>query len=97
MAYADDAPQVFGEWERTGHCSRCGDCCRGNPFTGDPEGYCPLFSFVWDKAAEGYRGSCTDRTHPYYLNGCNVWPSVPEHIADKPHCTYVFTRVADGR
>jgi len=92
-----DPPVVFGEWQRTGHCSRCGDCCRGNPFADDPTGYCPLFTFVWDKASEGYRGNCSDRTHEYYLKACQHWPSHPDQIADKPHCTYQFTRVADGR
>lgn len=92
----DDQPQVFGEWERTGHCCRCGDCCKGNPFTGEPGGYCPLFAVVWDKTREGWQGHCTDRQHPYYLNACVSWPSHPDQIADKPHCTYQF-RATDGR
>ena len=91
-----EAPRIFGEWERTGHCSRCGECCKGNPFTGIPEGYCPLFAVQWDPEREGWRGCCTDRTHEYYQKACAPWPSHPDQIADKPHCTYQFRRVADG-
>lgn len=40
--------------------------------------------------------ACKDRENPYYLNGCNVWPTHPGHIVDKPSCTYVFTRVDGG-
>jgi hypothetical protein len=73
---------------RSGECNRCGDCCKGNPFTGEPGGYCPLFAW----ASEGV-GHCTDRRHRYYLSGCNVWPTHPDQIADKPNCSYTFARV----
>ena len=34
----------------------------------------------------------TEQT-PLYLNGCNVWPTKPEHLHDYPRCTYRFVRV----
>jgi len=58
----------------------------GNPFTGEP-GWCPLL-----RMDDGI-ASCVDRQHPYYLNGCNVWPTHPEQIADKPSCSYKFERI----
>ena len=79
-----------GTFVRTGECCRCGECCMtGNPFTGEPNVPCPLL-----KMRDGI-ATCTDRQHPYYLNGCNVWPTHPGHIVDKPGCSYRFTRV-DG-
>lgn len=78
-------------WKRTGYCCKCGECCRGNPFTGEEHGYCPLL-----KALEDGTFNCTDRQHPYYLQGCNVWPQRPEQITDKPKCTYKFERMPDG-
>lgn len=76
-------------WVRTGECNRCGECCKGNPFTGETAGYCPLFTWL-----EKDVGHCTDRQHPYYLNGCDVWPTHPAQIADKPSCSYTFELVA---
>jgi hypothetical protein len=84
------------EWVRSGECCRCGECCRtGDPFLGqmgEPliEGACPLLGLFAGRYA------CTDRQHPYYLNGCNVWPSHPDQIADKPGCSYTFVRVDGG-
>jgi len=88
----DESVLVF---ERKGYCSRCGECCKGDPFNGEEghaiiEGYCPLFDLL-----EG-KGHCTDRQHPYYLNGCNVWPTHPDQLADKPSCTYSFTLVENA-
>lgn len=74
---------------RTGECCRCGDCCKGNPFTGEQGGYCPLFKWVGSGV-----GHCADRQHPYYLNGCNVWPTHPQQIVDKSGCSYRFEKVA---
>ena len=58
------------------------------------EGYCPLFSWL----SPGY-GFCAGHEPPnqdvYYLGGCNVWPTDPEQIADKPNCGYTFTWVPD--
>jgi hypothetical protein len=77
-------------WVREGECCRCGECCVGDPGREDMtrpapvEGYCPLYRIV-----DGV-GACSDRQHPYYLAGCNVWPSQPSHIADKPSCSYTF-------
>lgn len=87
-------------WVRHGECSRCGDCCKGHPrhsaMPTDPvvvEGveFCPLYR----QLAENL-GECTDREHPYYLQGCNVFPQHPTQIADKPRCTYSFEWVEDG-
>ncbi len=81
-------------WKRSGECNGCGDCCKGDPFDGAkgaPEvaDYC--FFFRW----HGPSGRCVDRTetNPYYLSGCNVWPTDPTNIADKPNCSYSFTEV----
>jgi len=79
------------EWIRKGECNRCGECCSsGDPFLGamgEPEipGACPLLALL----PEGFH-ICKDRRHPYYLAGCNVWPSQPEHIVDYPSCSYTF-------
>jgi hypothetical protein len=83
-------------WVRHGECNRCGECCRsGDPFNGElgkPEiaGACPLLTL--------HRGvfTCSDRQHPYYLGGCNVWPSLPEHIEAYPSCSYTFSLEPDG-
>jgi coenzyme F420-reducing hydrogenase beta subunit len=67
--------------ERTGVCSRCGDCCIG----------CPLIrlqSFGVARCA-GYG------TARLYLQGCDRWPSEPEHVAAYPRCTYRFRRVSE--
>lgn len=82
-----------GTFVRTGECCRCGECCVGDPFEGkegEPvvSGFCPLYRLL-----EG-RGHCSDREHPYYLMGCNVFPTHPGQIADKPGCSYTFERVA---
>jgi len=46
---------------------------------------CPLFRWHPEDV-----GECSDRSHPYYLNGCHVWPTDPGQIADKPGCSYTF-------
>lgn len=61
----------------------------GNPFTGEPNVPCPLLGFQ-----DGHY-LCTDRLDPYYLNGCNVWPTHPGQISDKPSCSYKFEKI-DG-
>lgn len=78
-------------WIREGECNRCGECCKsGDPFNGEegmnPQfpGVCPLY-----RELNGV-GECTNRQHHYYLNGCAVWPSQPEHIQDYPSCSYTF-------
>lgn len=78
-------------WIRSGSCCRCGECCMsGNPFeTGENTeipGACPLL------IRDGEVFACGDRQHPYYLSGCAHWPSIPQHIADYPSCSYVFRR-----
>jgi len=95
VALARDGSDVFdhgpnGVFVRTGECCRCGECCMtGNPFTGEPNVPCPLLALLPDGLH-----ACTDRQNPYYLNGCNVWPTHPDQIADKSSCTYKFERVA---
>lgn len=82
------------QWKRTGECNRCGECCRsGDPFAGElgagsVEGACPLY------VEEDGRGACSDRTNGYYLAGCALWPSEPDHIRDYPSCSYRFERAA---
>lgn len=85
---------VFGKWRRTGECCRCGDCCKGQFETGEADpavngGYCTLFR--WAAPGEGF---CSDRSHPYYLRGCCDWPTKPEHLLDKPRCSYRFEPVS---
>jgi len=57
---------------------------------GEPKvkGGCALLALLPDG-----RFACTDRANPYYLSGCNVWPTHPGQIADKPGCSYTFERV----
>jgi hypothetical protein len=84
---------VNAVYVREGECCRCGQCCFGDPFEGEmglaaiPDA-CPLLRFHDGTFA------CSDRRHPYYLNGCNVWPTHPDQIADKPGCSYRFELVA---
>jgi hypothetical protein len=87
---ADDPSGVY---VRTGECCRCGECCYGDPFNGDlgpPEiaDACPLLALH----AGVY--TCTDRQNTYYLSGCNVWPTHPAQIADKPGCSFRFELVS---
>jgi hypothetical protein len=83
-----------GTFLREGECCRCGECCRtGDPFEGqlgEPEivGACPLLTLLSDGLH-----ACKDRQNSYYLNGCNVWPTHPDQITDKPSCSYKFTVV----
>jgi len=85
----------LGDYIRTGECCRCGECCRtGDPFDGELgeptiEGACPLLAFHAGVFA------CSDRQHPYYLNGCNVFPTHPDHLRVHPGCSYRFAKVAD--
>lgn len=93
-------PEIF-EYEdatylRTGECCRCGECCTGDPFDGSEgisvvPGTCPLYRIV-----EG-RGHCSNRKHPYYLQGCVNFPEHPSQIADKPSCSYKFELISNGR
>ncbi len=81
-------------WERSGSCCGCGDCCVGDPYSEATDVYCP--HFVWGKmpteTVPGF-GWCAGRDSPYYNAGCNVWPQDPSEIADKVHCSYVFTQI----
>lgn len=96
---ADDDPD--GEpLERTGYCSRCGECCRPDPtdsgpvpqFTqaelDDPErvaGYCPLFRW-----RDGF-GYCTGHGwHPFWYSGCDRHPATPMDLLLTPSCTFTF-------
>lgn len=82
-------------WLRTGECCKCGDCCRGNPFVpdGDPNEPCPLLGVV---RKDGTRLCTGHGVDPYYLSGCNVWPTIPEHVAKYSRCSYRFEWVDDG-
>jgi hypothetical protein len=86
-------------WVRSGYCCQCGECCRGrDPFDGElgpppVPGFCALYRLVDGK------GHCSGHEppnqHPYYLRGCNIWPTQPSHIEAYPLCTYKFEWV-DG-
>jgi hypothetical protein len=84
----------FITFARTGECCQCGECCKtGDPFQGEmgkPEisGACPLLRLHSDGLH-----ICADRENPYYLNGCNVFPTHPSHLLDHPGCSYKFERV----
>ena len=84
-------------WAREGECCKCGDCCRGNPIPGEwmdtPDGMCPLLGIVRQDGTRHCRGH---GVNPYYLNGCNIWPTIPEHVAAYPRCTYTWRWVDDG-
>jgi hypothetical protein len=67
---------------RTGYCCRCGACCQSE------QGPCVYFA-----RREDGLGECVGRDSALYLNGCNVWPSKPEHVALYPECTYRFERI----
>jgi hypothetical protein len=80
-------------WQRMGECCQCGECCRGDPFAGElgpppVSGFCALYRIV-----DGH-GHCSGHeppnVHRYYLGGCNIWPTVPEHITAYPSCSYRF-------
>lgn len=88
-------PESGRVWRRSGDCNRCGECCSGDPFNGelgtnviDGIVSCPILR----KQGDG-TSTCSDRGHPYYLNGCNVFPQFPEQVANYPSCSYVFTLV----
>jgi hypothetical protein len=95
-------------WVRSGECCRCGQCCSGTPppdFLGTPamqrappvEGMCPLYE-IRDGAGFciGHTGAVPEgQEDAYYLAACNVWPTDPLNIADKPGCSYVFAWVDD--
>ena len=78
-------------WIREGECNRCGECCVGDP--GHPEmerpasieTHCPLYALLPDG-----KFGCSNREHPYYLAGCNVWPQHPDNLIGKPSCSYSF-------
>jgi hypothetical protein len=49
---------------------------------------CPLF-----RREPGGLGACAGHgAHPYYLKGCNVWPSKPAHTAHIATCSYFWVR-----
>jgi hypothetical protein len=92
-------------WVREGYCCRCGECCVGDPWVGNPEerprkavvaGYCPLFE--WHHGAKEGKGFCAGhigavpqgKENKYYMNACRLWPDDPMQIKDKPSCTYTF-------
>lgn len=80
-------------WVRSGECCQCGACCKGtDPFLGElgpppVPGYCALYRLFGD---HGHCAGHEAPEHPYYLKGCNVWPSIPDHIKEYPLCSYTF-------
>ncbi len=78
-------------WIREGTCCKCGDCCDGNPNPGlwedAPDGMCPLLGLL---QKDGTRLCTGHDGHPFYLQGCNVWPSIPEHVARFSRCSYTW-------
>ncbi len=73
---------------RVGECNRCGDCCRGNPYTGeDPDKPCPhLIQHTPDLASCEIHG----QHDTYWGQGCYAWPEKPRNIAHLPRCSFRF-------
>lgn len=94
ITFTHETPDGSEKYIRTGECCRCGECCMtGDPFEvemGEPAipGACPLLRSEGDG-----KFMCSDRQNPYYLSGCNVWPTHPGQISDKPSCSYRFEKV----
>jgi hypothetical protein len=62
-------------------------------------GMCPLYELhVGDPNGAGF---CIGHTgavpvgqeDPYYLAGCNIWPTHPTNIENYPSCSYTFAWV----
>jgi hypothetical protein len=101
-----EASRVFdladrGVWKRTGECSRCGECCRGEPEVHRPDlfsadevagrecpGHCPLLRRAGDRF-----GCAGHGRHAFYLTGCDQHPTCPDDMRDTPSCSYRFERV----
>lgn len=88
-------------WRRVGECNNCGECCFGgdpspaNPLFTDAEretqtivGRCPLLRLDGDHYRCAGHGK-----HPFYLGGCNTWPSRPEDMILAPSCSFRWERV----
>jgi hypothetical protein len=81
-------------WVREGYCCKCGQCCRG-PIDDLPEqhdGACP---YLKPEASGERLCAIHDTVDTYWSRGCNVWPSVPQHIDKHDRCTFSF-RWVDG-
>lgn len=74
-------------WIREGYCCKCGDCCAGNPFTGENVGMCPKLNDEKD----GMRTCSVHGTDNFYWNiACKLWPTIPEHTAPYSRCTFTW-------
>lgn len=82
-------PRDGTTWRRTGACCRCGECCVGDPYDPEATGMCS--HFVWEDEVAKV-GRCDGRDSAYYLAGCAVYPQYPDQVADKPGCSYVFSK-----
>lgn len=92
--------------KRTGFCNRCGQCCidtknlfqthdgNGNPIDEplkqEVPGMCAYFRWREDGL-----GECTGRNTQYYLNGCALWPSIPEHTENYDKCGYKYEWITE--
>jgi len=79
---------VLQQWRREGECSRCGDCCVGDPFDGargEPHfpGMCPELVPGPDATrvcrVHGSKGD--DVASRYWRMACALWPTKPIHVA----------------
>lgn len=52
-----------------------------------PDGMCPLLDVTRADGTRLCKGHGVDR---YYLSGCNVWPTIPAHVAAYSRCTYTW-------
>ena len=76
-------------YQRFGDCCQCGDCCKGNPYTGEgAHDDCPHLL----RGAEGEKTACEihGTVGTYWALGCNVWPTMPHHVAHIERCTFQF-------
>ena len=72
-------PQHDGTlYKRYGCCCKCGECCLPT---------CPINALILQPDGTHI---CSKRTDHFYLSGCNIWPTMPEHIQNLPKCTYKF-------
>ena len=77
-------------WVREGYCCKCGQCCRGgiDGLPAQADGACPYLTANNDK--DERLCSIHNTTDTYWAMGCNVWPTVPGHIASHDRCTFTF-------
>lgn len=78
------------QYDRFGVCIKCGQCCMGGDPYGvdpDPHAHCPHLVNNNDGT---YACSVRGDPNSLWALGCNVWPTVPEHLQGYDKCSYTF-------